>query len=77
MIEAMVAGGQQALEPTNETMYFDYYPPDYHQYPGQGSPDLCPPLYDYGNVTCYLESSVVGDRFHLDETRVYSVWCLM
>lgn len=50
MIETMVAGGQQALEPTNETMYYDYYPPDYQQYPGQGSPDLCPPLYDYGNV---------------------------
>ncbi|KAG8305487.1 hypothetical protein J6590_068879 [Homalodisca vitripennis] len=46
MIETMVAGGQQALETNNdETMYYDYYPPDYQHYPGQGSPDL---VYDYG-----------------------------
>ncbi|XP_054283686.1 fibronectin type-III domain-containing protein 3a isoform X2 [Macrosteles quadrilineatus] len=57
MIETMVAGGQQALEPTNETMYYDYYPPDYQQYPGQGSPDLCPPLYDYGPVTVPMVST--------------------
>ncbi|XP_046676648.1 fibronectin type-III domain-containing protein 3A isoform X2 [Homalodisca vitripennis] len=55
MIETMVAGGQQALETNNdETMYYDYYPPDYQHYPGQGSPDL---VYDYGPVTVPMVST--------------------
>lgn len=51
MLETMVAGNQQTLEPSSEeTMYYDYYAPDYQHYPGQGSPDLCPPVYDYGKL---------------------------
>lgn len=49
MLETMVASGQQALETSNEdTVYYDYYPPEYTHYPGQGSPELCPTVYDYG-----------------------------
>lgn len=52
MLETMVASGQQALETSNEdTVYYDYYPPEYTHYPGQGSPELCPTVYDYGKFT--------------------------
>lgn len=71
MLETMVASGQQALETSNEdTVYYDYYPPEYTHYPGQGSPELCPTVYDYGKFTnlvqkkstCLRESEASYDR---------------
>lgn len=76
MLETMVASGQQALETSNEdTVYYDYYPPEYTHYPGQGSPELCPTVYDYGKFTHLVQrirsavwSGMMG-QFHNEATR--------